>query len=78
MVNMNNNYNAYQNKGGRVYLSHNHHLLESNVAYRNLNLGNFWAEIYIHGHILASKTQWWDTRHFPNYKGCNPLKHHSW
>jgi hypothetical protein len=49
MVNVNNNYNAYQNKGGRVYL------LESNVAYHNLNLGNFWAEIYIHGHILASK-----------------------
>jgi hypothetical protein len=55
MVNMNNNYNPYQNKGGRVYLCHNHHLLEFNVAYHNLNLGNFWAEIYIHGHILASK-----------------------
>jgi len=55
MVSVKNNYNAYQNKGGKVYLCPNHHFLRSNVAYHNEKFGQLLAEIYIHGHILAPK-----------------------
>ncbi len=43
MVNVKNNYNAYQNKGGKVYLCPNHHfLLMLHITMKSL--GNFWLK----------------------------------